>query len=90
MLPRPEEECHSSRMGRLSPFLTVLISFTGLILVGLLLAPFAPLLQENFGAQGGEMVQLASSHVPTAEDAEAWKREQRQIQNDLIDMTGSY
>ena len=77
-------------MKRLSPFLTVVIAFAVLTLVGLILAPFAPLIEEAFGAQGGEMVQLAASHVPTEEDAEAWKREHRQIQRDLISMTGSY
>ena len=77
-------------MKRLSPFVTVVIAFAGLTLVGLILAPFAPLIEEAFGAQGGEMVQLATSHVPTAEDAVAWRREQRQIQKDLLDMTGSY
>ena len=77
-------------MKRLSPFLTVVIAFAVLTLVGLILAPFAPLIEEAFGAQGGEMVQLATSHVPTAEDGAAWEREKRQIQKDLIDMTGSY
>ena len=77
-------------MKRLSPFVTVIIAFAVLTLVGLILAPFAPLIEEAFGAQGGEMVQLTSSHVPTAEDARAWKREQRQIQSDLLNMTGSY
>lgn len=77
-------------MKRFSPFATVIIAFAALTLVGLILAPFAPLIEEAFGAQGGEMVQLASSHVPTAEDARAWKREQRQIQSDLLNMTGSY
>ncbi len=77
-------------MKRLSPFVTVVIAFAGLTLVGLILAPFAPLIEEAFGAQGGEMVQLAASRVPTAEDACAWRREQRQIQRDLISMTGSY
>jgi hypothetical protein len=77
-------------MKRLSPFVTVVIAFAALTLVGLILAPFAPLIEEAFGAQGGEMVQLAASHVPTAEDARAWKREQQQVQRDLINLTGSY
>ena len=76
-------------MRKTSPFVTVVLAFLGLTLVGLLLAPFS-VFYESFGAQGGEMVQLASSHVPTEEDVLEWKREQGQIQRDLIDMTGSY
>lgn len=76
-------------MRRLSPFLTVLFAIVGLTLVGFLLAPFA-VPYEPFGAQGGEMVQLATSHVPTEEDVLEWKREQEQIKRDLLDMTGSY
>lgn len=73
-------------MKKLSPFLTVLISLLLLSVVGKLLLPM--ILREPFGAQGGEMVQLATSHVPTMEDVQAWKQEQRQIRKDIINMTG--
>lgn len=76
-------------MKRLSAFMTVILSFALLTIVGALLAPFVPILEESFGAQGGEMVQLAAGHVPTEEDAIAWKNERRQMQRDLLDMTGS-
>ena len=47
-------------------------------------------LQESFGATSpGTLVQLASSHVPTAEDEEDWRNEQRQIRRELINLTGS-
>ena len=44
---------------------------------------------EAFGYSEGTMVQLSSSHVPTMEDEEDLLAERRQIQQDLIDMTGS-
>jgi hypothetical protein len=44
---------------------------------------------EAFGYSEGTMVQLSSSHVPTMEDEEELLAERRQIDHDLIDMTGS-
>jgi preprotein translocase subunit SecF len=44
---------------------------------------------EGFGFSEGTMVQLDSSHVPTAEDAEAEEEQQAQIRSDLVQMTGS-
>ena len=44
---------------------------------------------EAFGYSEGTMVQLSSSHVPTMEDEEELLAERRQIQHDLIDLTGS-
>jgi len=44
---------------------------------------------EAFGYSEGTMVQLATSHVPTAEDEEELRYMKRQIDHDLIDMTGS-
>lgn len=43
---------------------------------------------EPFGAQGGEMVQLAASHVPTMQDLRDAEEEQRQVRKEIIDMTG--
>ena len=73
----------------MSPFLVVVLSFVLMTFAGLLLAPFIPVVMEKFGAQGGEMVQLASSHVPTAEDAKDWEEEQKQIAREVYNMTGS-
>lgn len=47
-------------------------------------------LREAFGMSPGTLVQLASSHVPTEEDADDWRKYQHQVQRDLIDMTGGY
>jgi hypothetical protein len=71
---------------KLSPFMTVLLSLALITLAGALLAPVVAV--EPFGAQGGEMVQLASSRVPTQEDAREWEREQRQVKKEIVDMTG--
>jgi hypothetical protein len=46
-------------------------------------------IKEAFGYSEGTMVQLATSHVPTMEDEEELLAQKRQIQHDLIDMTGS-
>lgn len=44
---------------------------------------------EAFGMSPGTLVQLSSSHVPTAEDVDEQRALNRQIRHDLIDMTGS-
>ena len=44
---------------------------------------------EAFGYSEGTMVQLSTSHVPTAEDEQELLAQKRQIDRDLIDMTGS-
>ena len=41
-----------------------------------------------FGAQGGGMVQLRTSHVPTMDDLDAIREERKQIKKDIINMTG--
>jgi len=69
--------------------LTVLLSL--LLLSIAIVVAFLPGIKEMFyGAQGGEMVQLATSHVPTAEDVKMMQEEQEQVKRDLITMTGSY
>jgi hypothetical protein len=65
---------------------TVIISIIVLSLVGALLS-MVPL-REFFGAQGGEMVQLAAGHVPTMADLEDQKEEARQVQREIVSMTG--
>lgn len=70
---------------------TVLLSLVLLSVASILLVAFVPNIKEMFyGAQGGEMVQLATSHVPTAEDVKMMQEEQEQVKRDLINMTGSY
>ena len=72
-----------------SPATMVIVSFLFLSLASVFLAFLVPL-KESFGAtQPGTLVQLASTHVPTQEDAEVAKREWEQIRKDLRDMTGS-
>jgi hypothetical protein len=70
---------------KLSPFLTVVIAFLLVSIAGTIIVPFV---MEGFGAQGGEMVQLQTSHVPTMADIDEWKSEQKQIRKEIIDMTG--
>ncbi len=41
-----------------------------------------------FGAQGGEMVQLAAGHVPTMEDVREQQEEAKQVQREIVNMTG--
>ena len=76
-------------MKKISPFLVVVLSFILISFAGLVLAPFFPEVMEKFGAQGGEMVQLATSHVPTAQDAEDMKEEEEQVAREVYNMTGS-
>ena len=74
-------------MKKLTPFWTVMISIMLLTIVGNLIILVIPV-QEMFGAQGGEMVQLRTSHVPTMSDLDDLKKEQKQIKKDIIEMTG--
>ena len=70
-----------------SPMVIVLISFMGLALAGYILARVVPY-EAFFGAQGGELVQLAAGHVPTASDMEENKEERKQVYNEIVQMTG--
>jgi hypothetical protein len=45
--------------------------------------------REPFGTSPGTLVQLASSHVPTEEDARYMAQYAQQVNRDLVDMTGS-
>ena len=74
-------------MKRLSPFITVVICLHLLIIAALLIMRFFPL-EEMFGSQGGALVQLSAAPVPTGEDIDDWKAEQKQVQKDLLDMNG--
>jgi len=73
----------------LTAFATVLLSLFLLSLAGMILVPFLPaVVEELFGAQGGEMVQLQTSHVPTLLDVQGMEEERRQVQKEIVDMTG--
>jgi hypothetical protein len=69
----------------LTPIIVGIVLF---VLFKLFLASRARVM-EAFGYSEGTMVQLASSHVPTMMDRQALLAQKRQIQQDLIDMTGS-
>lgn len=73
----------------MSPFLTVFLSFLLISFAGAVISYFV-VVNESFGAQGGEMVQLATSHVPTQEDIDDLEQEKKQIMHDIVDMTGSW
>lgn len=73
---------------RMSPFVVVLLSLLLISVAGAFLT--FTIRREFFGAQGGEMVQLAAGHVPTMEDVQEQEEEARQVRRDLMDMTGSY
>jgi hypothetical protein len=76
---------------KLSPFMTIVLSIVLLSIASMVMAMFTPVVEELFyGAQGGEMVQLQTSHVATLSDLDAMEEERKQVQRDLIDMTGSY
>lgn len=73
---------------KLSAATTVLLSLLLLSLGSLFLMFLVPTVYERFGAQGGEMVQLAAGHVPTAEDLREQEQEARQVQKEIVNMTG--
>lgn len=74
-------------MKKLTPFWTVMISIILLTIMTNILLLIVPL-EEMFGAQGGGMVQLRTSHVPTMDDLDAIREERKQIKKDIINMTG--
>jgi hypothetical protein len=75
------------KAARLSPMFVVVLSFLGLSLAGYILSRVVPY-EAFFGAQGGEMVQLAAGHVPTMADIEEDKEEQKQVYKEIVNMTG--
>ena len=77
-------------MRKLSPATTVIVSLLLLSLVSFLLQALFPLTEMFYGSTSpGTMVQLQTSHVPTEEDVRGLGKLTRQIQKDLVDMTGS-
>jgi hypothetical protein len=73
---------------RMSAFVVVVLSLTLISVAGYVLAMFVPPLLERFGEQGGAMVQLATSHVPTMEDVDEMEEEREQVRKEIVDMTG--
>ena len=73
-----------------SAMATVLVSFGLIFLAGFVLTRGLGGAYEAFGAQGGEMVQLAAGHVPTMEDVREEKEERRQVMREIANMTGGY
>ena len=65
----------------------VLLSFLLIAFAGVVIGLVVPV-EAFFGAQGGEMVQLASSHVPTMRDLQEEQEEAKQVQREIVDMTG--
>lgn len=68
----------------------VLVSFGLIFLAGFVLTIGLGSRYEAFGAQGGEMVQLAAGHVPTMEDVTEAKEERRQMMREIASMTGGW
>jgi hypothetical protein len=75
-------------MKKMSPFLIVIVSLLLISLAGYVLTWAIPI-ESFFGAQGGEMVQLAAGHVPTRADLEDEKEEARQVEREMVEMTGA-
>jgi len=69
---------------------TVLAAYVLLAIAGWILLPYTSTLIEEhfFGAQGGEMVQLQTSHVLTDSDLNEMEEERKQVKKEIIDMTG--
>lgn len=66
----------------------VIVSFALLFLAGFLLTVGMGVRIERFGAQGGEMVQLAAGRVPTMQDVREDQEERKQVFNEITNMTG--
>jgi hypothetical protein len=63
-------------------FIGVLFFFLGVLYA-------ATKVKEPFGFSNGTLIQLSTSHVPTAEDEELSEEYRKQVKQDLINMTGS-
>jgi len=76
-------------MKRMTAFTTVIVCFFLMTMAGMIMVPFVPvIIEELFGAQGGELVQLQTSHVPTLLDVQGMEQERRQVKREIVDMTG--
>jgi hypothetical protein len=62
-----------------------------LVSIVLIVAIFLANLKQTEGfygaSQGGALVQLATSHVPTMVDIQEARRERRQVMREVVDMT---
>ena len=68
----------------------VIISLALIFLAGFILTIGGGVRIEKFGAQGGEMVQLAAGHVPTMSDIREEQDEQKQVFKEIVNMTGGW
>jgi hypothetical protein len=68
---------------------TVLVAYVLIAFAGWIILPYTSILIEEqfFGAQGGEMVQMQSSHVSTDSDLDEMLEEENQVKKEIIDMT---
>jgi hypothetical protein len=76
-----------AKLVKMSAMTTVIVSFILVAFSGLLFALLVPV-EAFFGAQGGEMVQLAAGRVPTMVDLREEQEEAKQVQKEIINMTG--
>jgi len=65
-----------------------IVCLIALLIFVIVVAKFVKGTIERFD-NSGALMQLAADHVPTEGDLKGLKAYRRQVQNDLIDMTGS-
>jgi hypothetical protein len=73
---------------KMSAFATVLLSLVLISFAGYLLSFIVPIQEMFFGAQGGEMVQLAAGRVPTMANLQEQQEEAKQVRKEIVNMTG--
>jgi predicted PurR-regulated permease PerM len=79
----------SASKKHMTAFMTVVASILLLALAGYIIAPYIKdQIEELFGAQGGELVQLQTSHVPTLYDVQGMEEARKRVKKEMIDMTG--
>jgi hypothetical protein len=69
--------------------LLVVILAAVLLFAFLVMDRIYPSKWESFD-NSGALMQLSADHVPTEEDVDEMRQYRRQVQHDLVDMTGSY
>lgn len=79
----------SSSKKHMTAFMTVVASFLLLALAGYIIAPYMKVqIEEFFGAQGGELVQLQMSKVPPMQAVQEINEDRKRAENEMISMTG--
>jgi hypothetical protein len=83
------ERMASSSKKHMTAFMTVVASFLLLALAGYIIAPYMKVqIEEFFGAQGGELVQLQMSKVPPMQAVQEINEDRKRAENEMISMTG--